>query len=226
MSPKSALTRPGVDRCCRVVCVLWVLSMATEAQEAPGHRTVSGRECLRDDIDAHVIAQFAKYGPLSKDREYFGFIFRTKGEISSAITRGGRCKGSCGVNTAAAAAQVPPAAKPLGEWHTHPRESGGGTLSVEDVRGAYSHRNIRCYTAYYSQPDGDIYAWDPHQSLVPDAMASRFYIGNYVAERRLGVDRRYNPARENPGMTCLSTNTNAHIAVTTKKYCRRSPTSR
>jgi hypothetical protein len=200
--------------------------MDTEAQEAPGYRAVSVRDCLRDDIDAHVIAQFARYGPLSTNREYFGFIFLSKGEISSAITRGGRCKGSCGVNTAAAAAQVPPTAKPLGEWHTHPRDSGGGTLSPEDVRGAYSHRNIRCYTAYYSQPDGDIYAWDPHQSQVPDAMASRFYIGNYAAERRLGAGRRYNPARENPGMTCLSTNTNAHIAVTTQRYCRRSPTSR
>ena len=187
MNSKSALTEPGIGRWCWVVCVLLVFATATKAQEASGYRAESARDCLRDAIDAHVRAQFAKYGPLSKDREYFGFIFRFRGEIGSAVTRGGSCKNSCGVNTAAAAAQMPSGARPLGEWHTHPRQSRAGTLSTEDVRGAYNNRRIRCYAAYYSQPDGDIYAWDPQQSLVPDAMASRFYLGNYAAERHLGA---------------------------------------
>ncbi len=145
MSLKSALTRLGVGRCCRVVCVLWLSSMTPEAQEAPGYRTVSSRDCLRDDIDAHVIAQFAKYGPLSKNREYFGFIFLSNGEIDSVVTRGGSCRNSCGVNTSAAAEQMPSTAKPLGEWHTHPHKSRAQTLSPDDVRGAYSNRRIRCY---------------------------------------------------------------------------------
>jgi len=161
--------------------------MATEAQEVPGYRTVAGRDCLLDTIEAHVIAQFAKYGPLSKNREYFGFIFLLKGEIGSAVTRGGSCNGSCGVNTAAAAVQMPSTAKPLGEWHTHPHESRARTLSPEDVRGAYNNRRIHCYAAYYSEPDGEIYAWDPQESMVPDAMSSRFHIGNYAAERRIAV---------------------------------------
>ena len=178
-----------ISRWCRVVCVQVMLSMPTGAQDVPGYRAVLARDCLLDAVDAHVIVQFAKFGPLSKIREHFGFIFLFNGEIGSAITRGGSCKNSCGVDTAAAAARKPSGAKPLGEWHTHPHESRAGTLSVEDVRGAYNNRGIRCYTAYYSQPDGDIYAWDSQQSLVPDAMSSRFYLGNYTAERRLDASR-------------------------------------
>ena len=178
-----------VSRWGGVVCVLLMCSMVTEAQVVPAYRADAAHNCLRDSVDAHVIAQFAKYGPLSKIREYFGFIFLFKGEIGSAITRGGSCKNSCGVDTAAAAALIPLGARPIGEWHTHPHESRAGTLSPEDVRGAYNNRRIRCYAAYYSQPDGNIYAWDPQQSLLPDAMASRFHIGNYTAERRLDAAR-------------------------------------
>ena len=185
----SVLAASGISRYCRVVCVLSVFSMVAEAQEVPGYRREAAHDCLLAAIDAHAIAQFAKYGPLSKVREYFGFIYLYKGEIASAVTRGSSCKNSCGVNTAAAAAQIPSGAEPLGEWHTHPHESRAGTLSTEDVRGAYNNRRIRCYAAYYSQPDGDIYAWDPQQSLVPDAMTSRVHIGNYAAGRRPGARR-------------------------------------
>ena len=70
----------------------------------------------------------------------------------------------------------------LGEWHSHPQSSKAGLLSADDVRGARNNRHIRCYAAYYSQPDGDIYAWNPFQTSVPTAMFSRAFIGNYLRE--------------------------------------------
>jgi len=182
-----ALTGPGIGPWRRAVWILTVFSMAGEAQQASDSRSEAAGECQRDAVEAHVVAQFARYGPLSRIREYFGFVFLLKGEVGSAVTRGGSCKNSCGVDTAMAAAKIPSGARPLGEWHTHPHESGAGTLSIEDVRGAYSNRRIRCYVAYYSQPNGDIYAWDPQQSSVANAMASRFHVGNYASDLRLGA---------------------------------------
>jgi hypothetical protein len=169
--------------------MMLLFSMGAEARDLTGYRAETDGDCMREAVDAHVRIQLAKYGPLSRIREYFGFIYLFKGEIASAITRGGSCKNSCGVDTAAAAAQIPPGARPLGEWHTHPHESLAESLSAEDVRGAYNNHHIRCYAAYYSQPDGDIYAWDPQRSLVSQAMSSRYLIGNYATERRVSADR-------------------------------------
>ena len=174
-----------------VVCVLWVFSTATEAQEGPCQRDESACDCMRNAATAHVLAQIATYGPLSRDREYFGFVYVLHGEIGSAIARGRRCWSfkECSIDTAQAAQLIPKGAKVLGEWHTHPHEGGAESLSIDDVRGAYNNRQIRCYAAYYSQPNGRIYAWDPKQSMVSDALTSRFYLGNYRSERRLGARR-------------------------------------
>lgn len=163
---------------------LWLLmagsAVAIGGQE-PDYRTAAAASCPQDAVDAHVREQLASYGPLSNDREYFGFIFLFEGEIGSAITRGHYCRNldSCAVNTALAAPRIPKGAKVLGEWHTHPRLSSAATLSADDVRGAQNNRHIRCYAAYYSQPDGDIYAWNPFQTSVPTAMSSLVLIGNY-----------------------------------------------
>ena len=67
----------------------------------------------------------------------------------------------------------------LGEWHTHPLVDGSRNLSVQDVRGAFHNRHIRCYTAFYSAPNGDIYRWDVSQTSVPTAMNTREYLGNH-----------------------------------------------
>jgi hypothetical protein len=223
-------------RWCRVVCVLLAFATASEAQEASGYRMEAARNCLRDVIDAHVRAQFAKYGPLSRDREYFGFIFSVEGVIGSAVIHGRSCPNpnSCSIDTGKVAPLIPKGARVLGEWHSHPQASKAGLLSVEDLRGARANRHIRCYAAYYSQPNGNIYAWDPVQILVPNAMASRVLIGRYpretpvegyIADSVDPVSAAIIAAHENPGTQCLSTNTNVHTAATTKKCCRRSTTS-
>jgi hypothetical protein len=138
--------------------------------------------CFEEEVLVHVRAQFAKYGPLSSETEYFGFIYRVEGRVGSAVTRGSGCRGQldCSVNTAFARARIPKGAKVLGEWHTHPR-SGSSGLSMEDVGGAHANRRIRCYTPFYSTPDGSIYRWDIATTSVPDAMASRAQVGNYRA---------------------------------------------
>jgi len=56
---------------------------------------------------------------------------------------------------------------------------GKMNLSVQDVRGAFHNRHIRCYTAFYSAPNGDIYRWDVSQTSVPTAMNTREYLGNH-----------------------------------------------
>jgi hypothetical protein len=182
-------------------------------------------ECARAEVLAHVQEQFRLYGPLSLKREYFGFVYRFNGAIQSSVTQGHVCgtNHACGVDTTPAAKGIPPGAKVLGEWHTHPRDDGSRNLSTEDVRGAYGNRRIRCYTAHYSQPDGDIHSWDINSDSVPVAMVSRVRLGNY--RDHVGVPAII-AAHETPGIECLSTNTNVHTAGTTKKYCRRSTTSR
>src|SRR5262245_31654397 len=94
--------------------------------------------CPQAEIEAHVVEQFRIYGPLSKDREYFGFIYRHDGVIESAVTRGTVCRRlePCEVKSARAAAKIPPGAKVFGEWHTHPHVTGTMQLSGADVRGA------------------------------------------------------------------------------------------
>jgi len=137
-------------------------------------------DCRRADVEAHARLQFSLYGPLSIDREYFGFIYLHGGAIGSAVIRGQKCpdRHRCGVNTSEAAARIPRGAKVLGEWHTHP-QGGSGALSTDDVRGAHNNRHIRCYVAFYGKPTGEVYAWDPHQTSVPTAMTTRTPIGNF-----------------------------------------------
>jgi len=145
--------------------------------------------CSRVAVAAHVWHQIELYGPLSIKREYFGFIYLAAGTIRSAIVRGRTCSTAhiCGVDTATAFAQIPRGAQVLGEWHTHPK-GGSEALSAEDVRGASNNRHIACYQAFYGQPDGGVYAWDPNQMTVRTAMGSR-----QVIEEGRQADRRPQP---------------------------------
>ena len=137
-------------------------------------------ECFTDEVQAHVIEQYGIYGPQSRTHEYFGFIYRYEGVIASAITRSSECKDEhCTLDTAAAARLIPRGSRVLGEWHTHPHENGSRSLSKEDVRGARNNGHIRCYRAFFSQPDGKIFGWDPQRTSVPSAMASLAPLGNY-----------------------------------------------
>jgi len=137
--------------------------------------------CPRVEVLAHVQAQFRLYGPLSERREYFGFVYRSNGEVESSVAIGNVCSSNqfCGLKIAPAAKAIPAGAKVLGEWHTHPRIDGSRNLSVADVRGAFQNRHIRCYSAFYSAPNGDIYRWDVSQTSVPTAMNTREYVGNH-----------------------------------------------
>jgi hypothetical protein len=77
-----------------------------------------------------------------------------------------------------AGSRIPSGAKVLGEWHTHPH-GGAPQLSHHDERGAHRNRHVRCYTAFYSNPGGQIFAWNPAETSVPTAMASRERVGRY-----------------------------------------------
>ena len=162
----------------RVFSAAWILlavGLSTEASE------IGPTACFEDEVLPHVRAQFAKYGPRSAQYEYFGFIYRKDGRVESAVTHDFACRGQteCVVNTAFALRRIPKGAKVLGEWHTHPRFHEARELSMEDVRGAKANRHIRCYTAFYSSPDGDIYRWNLDAPTVAAAMASRMRLGNY-----------------------------------------------
>ena len=218
----------------------WLASAGVQADEA-----VPRAACFDDEVLRHVRTQFAHYGPRSVHNEFFGFIYRKDGRIAGAVTFGFDCRGQfdCYVNPAFASARIPKGAKVLGEWHTHPHVGTAG-LSLEDVRGAHANRHVRCYSAFYSSPDGEIYRWDIAATLVSDAMASRTQVGSYRArdpqadskfanncEKGSSADAEADDAAiiaapDSPGTTCLSTNTNALTAASTQKCCRRSPTSR
>ena len=158
--------------------VLVGLSAAAHAEDDADSRP--DPSCPRAAVLAHVQAQFRVYGPLSERREYFGFIFFSNDEIESSVAKGKICGTNhfCGLQTAPAAANIPKGAKVLGEWHTHPH-GGSRNLSAEDVRGAFRNRHIRCYSAFYSAPNGDIWRWDTSQTSVPTAMNTREYVGNH-----------------------------------------------
>ena len=169
-----------------VVAGLCVTAYAEGDQE-----TTADLACWRAEVLAHVREQIRLYGPQSRKREYFGFIYWDGQAVKSSVVRGSVCDTSltCSVHSRGAAEGLPRGAKVLGEWHTHPHEGGAESLSIDDVLGAYNNRQIHCYAAYYSQPNGKIYAWDPKQSRVSGALTSRFYLGNYRSERRLGARR-------------------------------------
>jgi hypothetical protein len=140
--------------------------------------------CPREQVETHVLREFAIYGPQSERHEFFGFVYQREGLIDSAVVKSRECRNPdlCVVNVGAAATRIPSGATVLGEWHTHPHD-GARSLSEPDVRGAYNNRHIRCYRAYYSNPFGDIYAWSPQDTSVPTAMNSRVYLGSYLARQ-------------------------------------------
>jgi hypothetical protein len=159
---------------CRVCLAFVLIALAPSS----GAQSVES-DCLRQEVAAHVREQFAIYGPRSANHEYFGFVYVQDGILGSAVVRSRPCHAAkCVVDSAEALRSMPRSAKVLGEWHTHPHGGSPG-LSIEDVRGAYNNRHISCYQAFYSTPDGAIYAWSPSQRSVPVAMASRAPVGNY-----------------------------------------------
>lgn len=162
----------------RVLGATWILLVASVLARA-GDATPAA--CFDDEVLLHVREQFATYGPRSSQYEYFGFIYRKDGRIESAVTHDFGCRGQreCVVNTAFALKRIPKGAKVLGEWHTHPHFHEADALSMEDVRGAQANRHIRCYTAFYSSHDGDIYRWNLDAPTVAAAMESRTRLGNY-----------------------------------------------
>ena len=148
-------------------------------------RAETTAECFTAEVEAHVLEQFRIHGPLSRKREYFGFVYRIDGAIGSATTRGIVCRWTepCEVNARRAAEKIPAGAKVVGEWHTHPHESGSVLLSASDVRGANDNRHIRCYRAFFSTSNGEILSWNPNAEAVPIAMATALRLGNYRQPR-------------------------------------------
>jgi hypothetical protein len=137
-----------------------------------------------------VQEQFRIYGPKSQKHEFFGFIYRVDGELASAVVRGNECRGpdGCTIDTTPAAKRIPRGAKVLGEWHTHAHLNGSNMLSILDVRGAFHNAHIRCYSAYYAGPRGEMYGWDPESTSVPVAMARRTILGNYRVDAKWEPD--------------------------------------
>lgn len=164
---------------CTSLLLLSISGSLCVAADSPG--------CLDFEITAHVLDQFTTYGPRSKNREYFGFVYRYKGVLASAINRGTPCRLTepCEVKIGKAAALIPKGAKVLGEWHTHPHVAGSANLSLADVRGAHVNRHIGCYRAFFSTPDGEVFIWDVNAAIVSTAMASTVRLGNYRRSGRV-----------------------------------------
>ena len=160
-----------------ILLLLGITSYACPAERSP--------ECFAAEVETHVLEQFRIHGPQSRKREYFGFVYRIDGVIGSATARGSVCRWTepCEVKTRRAAERVPKGAKVLGEWHTHPHESGSRWLSADDVRGANDNRHIRCYRAFFSTSIGEVLSWDPNATAVPVAMATAVRLGNYRQTR-------------------------------------------
>jgi hypothetical protein len=156
------------------------LTLTVTACSACSHATYFSPACATRELDDHVRQEFAVYGPQSGNREYFAFIYELQGSFGSAVVRGNDCRGPerCVVDAAGAVAQIPKGANVVGEWHTHPH-IGATSLSSLDVRGAHHNRHLNCYTPYYSNPIGEIYAWNPDLDSVPTANNSRVLIGTY-----------------------------------------------
>jgi len=156
------------------------LTLTLAACSACTHPAYFSPACGNPQLDDHVRREFEVYGPQSGNHEYFGFIYELQGSFGSAVVRGHDCRDPerCVVDPAGAVAQIPKGANVVGEWHTHPHIGAPG-LSSLDVRAAHHNRHLNCYTPYYSNPSGDIYAWNPALDSVPTAMSSRMLIGTY-----------------------------------------------
>jgi hypothetical protein len=171
----------------RTVRRAWIATffLAISAGATAGRESV---RCFSPDVELHVRQQFAHYGPLSEQREYFGLIYRQADSVRSAVTRSARCASYlCQVNVAKAARAIPADARVLGEWHTHPHD-GSTQLSEYDVRGAHLNNRASCYAAFYSKPDGGIFGWDAHMDSISTAMSSLLQIGNYRRDRIVTED--------------------------------------
>ncbi len=181
----SPLTRERCNGLLRTVLasIVLVSLAATAAADPSDHRHKAPAKCALQAVHQHAREQFARFGPQSSHREYFGFIYLFDGKVASAVVRGKECRSSdrCTTNTAEAARAIPKGARLLGEWHTHPSSIGSHALSIHDVRGVRPLRHIPCYQAYYSTPRGEIYAWDVTQTSVPAAMATRVPLGNLAS---------------------------------------------
>jgi len=180
-----------------VVLILSVAGPGAFAGEPPA--ATAAPDCDQAAVIAHVQEQLKIYGPRSEKHEYFGFVYRAEGEISSVVVRGNECRGQdgCTVDPAPAAKRIPQRAKVLGEWHTHTHRTGSRMLSMQDVRGANHNIHIRCYSAFYTGPDGEMFEWDPRSSSVATAMASRTPLGRYTLDQ-LPPDRVGLAAAETP----------------------------
>jgi hypothetical protein len=197
----------GMDSLQRVALsfVLWAASLCCNAADAQP-------AIAQAEVDAHVLAQFAAFGPLSKQHEYFGYVYLLEGVLASAVVRSPRCSSRrmCGLDTAGAARLVPARARVLAEWHTHPHD-GSSQLSKEDVDGAHANRHISGYTPYYSTPGGEIYAWDPRCDWVPEAMASIVLIGNYRTLAAINGAETPDPTLRDRAARHVSRNASARV---------------
>jgi hypothetical protein len=164
----------------RALVAAWLLFMGACTSSNAGS---SGPACFVQEPQAHVRQQFSIYGPMSIDHEFFGFIYRRSASIDSAVVRSRFCVlGNCVLDVTVAGERLSAGVQVLGEWHTHPR-AGSASLSMLDVRGAWQNRNVTCYAAFFSRPDGEIFAWNPRQDSVPAAMASLRRVGNFATLR-------------------------------------------
>ena len=156
--------------------------------------------CDVTSVVAHVQEQFRIYGPKSQKHEFFGFIYRVDGQLASAVIRGSECTSpdACGIDTGAAAGRIPHRAKILGEWHSHAHRTGSRLLSKADVRGAHQNAHIRCYSAYFAGPGGEIYGWDPASTSVPVAMATLTSLGQYDVADKSAPDAYLATVEGNP----------------------------
>jgi hypothetical protein len=167
--------------------LVFILFAAIAAADPADSRREATAACAFYPVHEHVREQFAQFGPLSTNREYFGFIYLFDGKLASAVARGHECRSEdrCITRIAGAARAIPKGAQLLGEWHTHPKSNGSRSLSADDVHGARHHHRIPCYQAFYSTPRGELYAWDVAQSSVSAAMATRVHLGNLSDARRV-----------------------------------------
>ena len=188
MSASQQCHARGYLRACYLV--VFALSLVGSRAHASDNSQPSQPDCNVAAVIAHVQEQFRIYGPKSLKHEYFGFIYRVDGALASAVIRGNECRGpdACTVDTEAAARRIPSRAKVLGEWHTHSHLTGSRSLSMADVRGAHLNMHIRCYSAYFAGPGGEIHSWDPASTSVPVAMATRTSLGSYAVDEKAARD--------------------------------------